>query len=301
MRIRNLLFIVLAVVVSVSLLCVWFIPSVQDFMAGNTMWNGVRTFCDKFHTIQLDSFADFPEEPDNKTLISIPYLHFSADELEKIYSFIESGGTLLLADDYGYGNQVLEYLGTTIRFDGKPVLDQLFCYKNQWLPKVVEFSQPGDFQYIILNHGTVLQNVTTSQTIAWTTESSYVDTNENLVWNEGETRGRLPVAAETNIGRGKLIIIGDPSLMINAMINRADNFAFISQLLGEANEEGEVLFDTSHLSKTPLDISKTALMRIRDVMVKPYPLMAIILVIFLGVSIWTMSIGGTFGKQPQNS
>jgi hypothetical protein len=301
MKIHNLLFIVLAVVAAISVLCIWFVPSVQDFMSGNTMWNGVRTFCKDVSAIQLDSFDSLPAESANNILISIPYLQYSADDLEKIYSFLDSGGTLLLADDYGYGNQVLEYLGVTMRFDGKPVLDKLFCYKTQWFPKIVEFTPPGDFQSIILNHATVLQNIPTTQVIAWTVESSYIDTNENLVWDKGETKGRLPVAAKTSVGKGTLVIVGDPSLMINTMINRADNFAFITQLVGVDSEKRDVLFEISHLSKTPLDVSKTALMRIREVLSQPYPLAAIILAIFIGISIWTMKIGGIVGEQSQNS
>jgi len=301
MKVHNILFIVLAAVTAVSLLCVWFVPSVQNFMIGNTMWNGIRVFSDDVSATQLDTLDNMQEDPGTSILISVPYLQYSTDELEKIQSFVNGGGTLLLADDYGYGNQLLEHLGVTIRFDGKPVLDPLFCYKTQWFPKIIEFTPPGDFQLIILNHATALHNVLAEQVIAWTAESSYIDSNENLTWDEGEIKGRLPVAAKTSVGRGTLIVVGDPSLMINTMINYADNFAFVNHLLGDPNEKKNVLFDTSHLSQTPLDTSKTELIRVYDVMATPYPLVAIILVIFIGVSIWVMRIGGAVGKQPQNS
>ncbi len=301
MKIHNLLFIVLAAVTAISLLCVWFVPSVQDFMVGNTMWNGVRAFSEYVSATQLESVNNLPEDPETSILISVPYLQYSSDELEKIRVFVDGGGTLLLADDYGYGNQLLEHLGVTMRFNGKPMLDPLFCYKTQWFPKVTEFTTPGDFQLVILNHATALQNVPATQVIAWTAESSYIDFNENLTWDKGEIKGRLPVAAKTSVGRGTLIVVGDPSLMINTMVNRADNFAFINHLLGDEKEKKNVLFDISHLSQTPLDTSKTALIRIREVMATPYPLVAIILVIFIGVSIWMMRIGGAVGKQPQNS
>ncbi len=300
MKIHNLLFIVLAAVTAISLLCVWFVPSVQDFMVGNTMWNGVRAFSEYVSATQLESVNNLPEDPETSILISVPYLQYSSDELEKIRVFVDGGGTLLLADDYGYGNQLLEHLGVTMRFNGKPMLDPLFCYKTQWFPKITEFTKPGDFQLVILNHATALQNVPATQVIAWTAESSYIDFNENLTWDKGEIKGRLPVAAKTSVGRGTLIVVGDPSLMINTMVNRADNFAFINHLLEDRNEKN-VLFDISHLSQTPLDTSKTALIRIREVMATPYPLVAIILVIFIGVSIWMMRIGGAVGKQPQNS
>jgi hypothetical protein len=300
MKIYNLIFIVLAIVAAISLLCVWFVPSVQDFMIGNTMWNGVRAFSKDFSAIQLASVNDLPDDPTTSILISVPYLQYRADELEKIISFVEGGGTLLLADDYGYGNQLLEHLDVTMRFNGKPMLDPLFCYKTQWFPKITEFTTPDDFQLVILNHATALQNVPATQVIAWTAESSYIDFNENLTWDESEIKGRLPVAAKTSMGRGTLIVVSDPSLMINTMVNRADNFAFIAYLL-EDRKEKDILFDISHLSQTPLDTSKAALTRIREVLATPYPLAAIILVIYIGVSIWMMRIGGAVGKQPQSS
>jgi hypothetical protein len=300
MKIHNLLLIVLAAVTAISLLCVWFVPSVQDFMVGNTTWNGVRAFSEYVSATQLESVNNLPEDPETSILISVPYVQYSSEELEKIRIFVDSGGTLLLADDYGYGNQLLEYLGVTMRFNGKPMLDKLFCYKTQWFPKITDFTTPGDFQCVILNHATALQNAPATQVIAWTAESSYIDSNENLTWDEGEIKGRLPGAAKTSVGRGTLIVIGDPSLMINTMVNRADNFAFINFLLEDRNEKN-VLFDISHLSQTPLDTSKAALTRIHEVMAMPYPLVAIILVIFIGISIWMMRIGGTVGKQPQNS
>lgn len=300
MKIHNLFFIVLAIVTAISLICVWFIPSVQDFMAGNTMWNGIRTFSEDVSATLLGSMENLSDNPDKNILISIPYLPYSQVELEDIRNFMESGGTLLIADDYGYGNQLLEYFGVTIRFNGKPVLDPLFCYKTQWFPEITEFAAPGDFQLVILNHATVLQGVSTEQVIAWTTASSYIDSNENLKRDEYEIKGQMPIAAKTNIGEGVLIVVSDPSLMINTMVNRADNFAFISFLLGERSGK-DVLFDTTHLSQTPLDISKTALVRNRDVMSTPYPLTALILVIFIGVSIWMLRTGGEVGKQPQNS
>lgn len=270
-------------------------------MIGNTMWNGIKNFSSEVSAAQLDSIKNLPGEPGNSVLISIPYLPYVAEDLEKIRGFVEGGGTLLLADDYGYGNQVLERLGVQARFDGRPLLDPLFCYKNQWMPKVIDFTAPGNFKTLILNHATALNQVPFEQVIAWSEESSYIDSNENQAWDKGESKGRLPVVAQTRVGKGVVIIISDPSLMINTMIGQADNRAFIVHLLGSQDNRKNILFDISHLSQTPLDVSKSWLDRMREIMREPYPLLAVILVIIIGISIWMTRIGDVVGKQPQNS
>ena len=61
MRVSSVLLPVVAIVLVISLLCVWFYPSVQDFMAGNTMWNGIRDFCAEFGAAGIDSLEELPE------------------------------------------------------------------------------------------------------------------------------------------------------------------------------------------------------------------------------------------------
>ncbi|GAI51779.1 unnamed protein product, partial [marine sediment metagenome] len=84
----------------------------------------------------VQSLSELPISPQEVTFILIPYLNFSLDELEEINNFVTRGGTLVLADDYGYGNQLLEHLGLKARFSGQPLLDPLINYKNKWFPQV---------------------------------------------------------------------------------------------------------------------------------------------------------------------
>ena len=60
----------------------------------------------------MASLDDLPASPAGSTLIVIPYLDLTSPELERIGRYITAGGNLILADDYGYGNQVLAYLGS---------------------------------------------------------------------------------------------------------------------------------------------------------------------------------------------
>ena len=291
MRVSSILFAVVVVILVISLLCVWFYPSVQDFMASNTMWNGLRSFNSEFGADNIDSLDDLPDLPDKTVLVAIPYLEYTNEELSKIKRFVDNGGTLLLMDDYGYGNSVLAYLGVSARFTNKPLLDPLFNYKNQSLPRITEFA-PGlkesGIDVIMLNHATTLTNVTESEATAFSSSTSFLDINENGVLDEGEPKGPFVVAAQLRLGKGTLALVSDPSIAINAMIGRDDNYDFIKYLTHYGGEQNRILVDRSHLIQTPLDVSKARLINAREILSSPYALVGIIAIIFVAVSRYTL-------------
>ncbi len=296
MRVSSVLLVVVALVLVISLLSIWFYPSIQDFMASNTMWNGIKSFSSEFSAEDIDSLDELPDLPGETVLISIPYLEFSDDELASIKRFVDSGGTLLLMDDYGYGNSVLAYLGVSVRFSNKPLLDPLFSYKNQWLPRITDFSPEiaeSGIDAIVLNHATTLFNTTASETIAWSSSSSFLDINENESWDLDEPKGPFPVAVQFRLGKGTVAIASDPSIMINSMVDRDDNYAFIQYLISRNDQEMNIQIDNSHLTEAPLDISKVRLRNGREMLSSPYALVGIMALIFIVVSRYTLGKGET--------
>jgi hypothetical protein len=267
-------------------------------MASNIMWNGIRNFSSEFGADNIDSLDNLPDLPEKAVLVAIPYLEYSDEELSKMKRFVDDGGTLLLMDDYGYGNSVLAYLGVSPRFTNKPLLDPLFCYKNQSIPQITDFA-PGvkesDIDVIMLNHATTLINVIESEAIAWSSSASFLDINENESWDEGEPKGPFAVAAEFRLGKGTLALVSDPSIVINAMVGRDDNYDFIRYLTRHKGEQKGMLVDSSHLTKAPLDVSKTRVIDSREVLSSPYALLGIIAMIFVAVSGFTLKKGETIG------
>ena len=298
MRVSSILFAVVILVLVISLLCIWFYPSVQDFMASNRMWNGIRSFCSEFSADNIDSLDNLPDLPEEAVLVAIPYLEYSDEELTNIKRFVDDGGTLLLMDDYGYGNSVLAYLGVGVRFTGKPLLDPLFCYKNQWMPRITDFApevKESGIEVVMLNHATTLTNAIESEAIAWSSSASFLDVNENGSWDEGEPKGPFAVAAKVRLGEGTLALVSDPSTIINAMVDRDDNYGFVRYLTGYKGEQEGILVDGSHLTKAPLDVSRTRLTGAREVLSSPYALLGITAIIFVAVSRYTLKKGETVG------
>jgi len=263
-------------------------------MASNTMWNGVRNFCSDFNADTIESLDELPDIADETALVAIPYLDYNDEELSKLKGFVEDGGTLLLLDDYGYGNSVLAYLDISVRFTNKPLLDPLFCHQNQWLPRITDLTskvKESGIDAMVLNHATTLTNVEQTEIIAWSSTASFLDINENESWNEGEPKGPFPVAIEVRFGKGTLAIASDPSIMINSMVDRDDNYNFIKYLTTHQGEQKAILVDSSHLTKTPLDVSKTRLTGVREILATPYPLLGIVALVFVVVSRYTLRKG----------
>ena len=180
---------------------------------------------------------------------------------------------LLLMDDYGYGNQVLRALGLEMEFDGDPLLDPYLCYRNQWLPLVTELApdlKEAGIEQLILNYATALQVSGPYEVLARSSDTAFLDRNRNEFWDEGEPTGSLAVVAQTAVGRGTVIAISDPSILINSMVGRGENGAFLRHLISGAGENPWIALDTSHLPKVPLDRGKDSWEMARERLSVPY-------------------------------
>jgi hypothetical protein len=278
MKTSTLLPMVGIMVLVVSLVCIWFFPSVQDFMAANEMWNGISRFSKEFQAKSIDSLG--AAMPTDATLIAIAYLDYTEPELTLIERFVTGGGTLLLMDDFGYGNTVLAHLGIEARFSHQPLLDPLFCYKNPALPMITDFSPKVDgVDEVLMNHATTLVGVVDPAVLSRSSASSFLDSNENSSYDEAEPKGPFAVAAKYKVGEGAVVLVSDPSTLINSVVGRFDNYAFIAGLSGSWSGQPPFI-DRSHLAKAPLDVSKTKLTSIRTWLASPYIVVILVAVVF---------------------
>ncbi len=294
MRLINLLAASLVVFLVSSSLLVWFYPTTRDFDPENPFWNGSKNSVKLIEAKPIDNLNELPESSEKAVLIEIPYEPLSEQELVKLSDFLTDEGVLILMDDYGYGNMLLEHLDLSVRFANTPLLDPLFCYKNKWLPKITNVSQTLGVECIVLNHATALVNVSKEvEVVAWSSSFSFLDTDGDSYWSEGEPIGPLPVSALTRVGGGLLILVSDPSILINSMIDMADNRMFLSALIDLGGRGREVLLDTSHVPETTLEEAKAVLKSVRDFLALPCitpPVVAVIIVIATR-SLWSKARG----------
>ena len=280
---RRVLWISGVVTVIVLGVLVWFYPVIDDFREDNPSWNGTTVFAAQFAATGVNSLlADLPLDASGTTLVLVPYTEFSAAELEQVKLYVSGGGTLLLMDDYGCGNEVLEYLGLSVRFYGTPLLDPLFNYKNKQFPRITEFSSSSpltaDVETMVLNHATALKDVPEADVIAQSSSFSFLDENGNSTWDEDEDepKGPFAVIATTTYGTGKIILVADPSILINSMEGMEDNAVFLRNATGS---DSQVLLDQSHLPERALAVAKEELEETRHFMGAPLVVLGIIVVV----------------------
>jgi hypothetical protein len=291
---------VVAVILIISLVCIWFYPSVQDLATANNMWNGIKKMTGELQAETITSLDDLPDAPQNTALIVVPNKDYSDEEMVRLQQFVEGGGRLVLMDDYGYGNRILAHMGVAITFAAQPLLDPLFCYQNQQMPRSTDFSswiQERGISVITLDRATALNNVDASEAIAWSSPSSFLDLDNDGSWQESEPKGPFTVAAEFRLGRGTVDVVASPGMMINSLYQKDDNLLFLKHLTGYEAGTETILVDGSHLSTTPLDVSKIRLLEIRQTLSNPYAVLGILLLVFLAVSVYTLRKGETLGSS----
>lgn len=300
MKPNSILLAVVAAIFIISLLCIWLYPSIQDLATANSMWNGIRKTMGELSAETITSLDDLPEASRNTALLVVPSKDYGPEGAARLRRFVEGGGRLVLMDDYGHGNQVLSQMGVGITFAAQPLLDPLFCYQNQNMPRTTDFSPQIEEQgisVITLNRATTLSNVDASQVIAWSSPSSFIDLDNDGSWQEGEPKGPFPVAAEFHLGSGVVEIVASPGMMINSLHQRDDNLLFLKYLTGYEAGTERVLVDSSHLSTAPLDVSKVRLLEIRQMLSGPHAVLGILLLAFLAVSVFTLRKGEVLGSR----
>jgi hypothetical protein len=282
MESRKVLPALILIIVLVSCAIIWFYPPTGDFRVDNPAWNGYSELSKNTGALALASLSDLPSSGDGTALVLVPYEQFTTIELSEINNYVSSGGTLVLLDDYGYGDQVLGNLGLNARFSGQTLLDPLFNYKNKWFPTITDFSPTTanvNVSSIVFNHATYLNGTTGMMPIAFSSDFSFADANNNATYDAGELNGPLAVAAYAKLGQGFVVVVSDPSLAINGMIYQGSNREFINKIVYIGGGVSQVYIDQSHLPATALDEAKGALAVVYGVVAYPLGTLALIVVV----------------------
>ena len=282
MQSRKVLPVLMLLIVLVLSAIVWFYPPTGDFRVDNPFWNGLSSLSDQTKIVPVDSLGNLPSSGKGTALLLVPYEQLTTTELAQLRSYVSSGGTLVILDDYGFGNQILTSLGLNMKFTGQPLLDPLFDYRNEWLPKITDFTSTpasANVSSIVFNHATALNGTSDVSVIASSSSFSFLDVNNNGEWDSGEPTGPLPVAAYVKVDQGYVVTVADPSLLINGMINMDDNLHFTNNIVSIQGSNPQVFVDQSHLPKAALDGAKADLAVVYGVVASPLGTLSLIVVV----------------------
>jgi hypothetical protein len=159
---------------------------------------------------------------------------------------VRRGGTLVVADDYGpHANELLWQVGASARLDGRPVRDTQSNYRSAAMPVATPAADhpfAEGVESLTLNHGTVVEPGEATPLFN-TSEHAYVDADRNGRLGPNETLEVHTVATVEPVGEGQVVVVGDSSAFINAMVERPGNRAFLRALL---SGHGTVVLDHSH-------------------------------------------------------
>ena len=184
-----------------------------------------------------------------------PTRPYAEAKAEPIRAFLDSGGTVVVgADDGTAPNQLLAALGAESRFDGRPLRDEQRYYRSPALPvasDVRESPLTRDVSRLTLNHATAIDAAENGTAIVNSSGFAYTDTNANGELDDWESLDRYPVVVSEAVGDGRLILVGDASVFINAMVDRSDNRQFSRNL---ATDSEAMLLDYSHRAGLPVGV-----------------------------------------------
>lgn len=250
----------------------WVSPSQTDFAPSNWYWDGLRSAVREFNLTPLISLGDLPLTPSETALVLIPSLPPSRADLEALKAYVENGGVLILLNDFGAGNAVLTGLEVGARFDDRLLVDPLFSHRSRRLPRIVDLLRgplAEGVETLVLNHATVISEDPGLRIVARSSLASFLDANRNGQRDPGEPQGPFVVAGLARVGAGRAVLISDPSIMLNGMLDLGDNRRFVRNVLSLAGTNGKVFVDQSLLPRAPMDVAKLALLRGRAALAHP--------------------------------
>jgi len=280
---------VAAFTVVIVAVVLWVLPSSTDYSPANPRWNGLRVVAREHGVVGIGSLDALPSGA-NTVLVVLPSSPPTRAETDRLRAFLAGGGTLVVMDDFGPGNAVLQGLGVAARFSGQPLADGLFNYRSAYLPRIMDFIPSPiteGLEQLVLNHATVISPLGDLRAVALSSAVSYLDTNGSGRRDAGEPTGPFPVVAFGRVGGGSLVLVADSSLLLNAMLPLGGNRRLAGNIFRLAGERPQILLDEVHLPHRPLDLAKAVLRAGRE-SVSPPPVTFVLVMGALAIPLMSL-------------
>jgi hypothetical protein len=249
------------------------LSSDADFSIYNSSWNGCSTLGREAYqtgsflpTIDISSsseekvvhssFADLSDQldpTDSAIMIIGPELDFDIDEGRFVHDFLNEGGMVLLADDVGSGNQLLGYLNTSTRVSGEIMIDLSFMKKAEFAVTndLVPHNITEGVETLLMNYPSTISHSKETRPLINSSGASWQDRTRNGRRDVGEPLGPFSILTVEKYGKGQLIVLSEPSFLINNMRNQMDNSQLVSNLIDYISRERDTLvIDESHRDLT---------------------------------------------------
>lgn len=226
----------LAVLIGAVALFVHLSTTDAEFSRYNPSWNGTSAFfaaLDERGAVGVADPGELAGHPNATLLVVAPGRAPTAAEAAAYRAFVATGGTLVLADDFGAGNALLAAVGSTMRLDQRNLssLERAFELPGAPLGYPVEGAPlAANLSTVVFDHPVA---VTGGTPFLESSRLSWMDDDGNGRADPNETLGRFALAASEEVGAGRVVVVADASLFINAMqgLRVGDNALLLARLV----------------------------------------------------------------------
>ena len=204
-------------------------------------------------TVIVTDTAGYETEEAERTVAVIlsPEYPYDDTEAERIASFVESGGTLVVADSSGqHTNPLLDAVGASSRIDGDLLRDEREYYRSPALPVTTPTSAHpyvADADGLTLNYGSAL-SAGDANVLVRSSEYGYLDRDASGNLTDGDEMAAHPIVTLEQVGDGEVVVVSDASVFINTMLEHDGNRGLATGLF---STHDRVLFDVSHSGEIP--------------------------------------------------
>jgi hypothetical protein len=243
MRKASLLLIALAIIILV-LGSARFYFSEADYTLENYGWNGLSQLSSAPDVKPLYSIADLSRPGSGNTLLIVsPATNFSPDESAQVLSFLQSGGKVIVLDDFGKADSLLYDINSPITINPVLLCQYEDHYTNQSFP-IISNMTPSTYTEkvtkLVLNYPASLSVTGSAEVLASSSRTGWLD-DGNITLDAYEQMGTYPVMARSTYAGGELLVVSDPDVLVNSMLDKGDNRVFLSNII-----DGAVWVDASH-------------------------------------------------------
>ncbi len=235
-------------------LCAHLTSNTLEFSQYNTNWNGTSSFfasLDRDTTVMIHEARELAPFTNDATLLIIaPSRAPTDDEILAYQTFLDNGNTIIIADDFGQGASILKKTGSAITLPGGQLASIDRQYANPYTIAVYQVrneSPVGSCPSLLLNRPSRVEG---GEPLMMTSVLSWIDNDGNRRLNAGETMGQFAVIASERISRGRIVVIADPSLFINAMQVTEGGYANDCLMQNLARPGGPLLVDQMNTRTT---------------------------------------------------
>ena len=209
-----------------------FAGSSDEYSRYNTGWNGTSEFFGNIPDAQCVWDTDALSGKSGTTLLVIaPSADFTG---EGLFPYLSAGNTVIIFDQNGNANAFLVSVGSSIHVHDAEVRSSNMEYKDAGLfrAEVLTNLYGTNVSHLFFNYPGY---VTGGETIIQTSSLAWVDLDGDNTADANEPLKVYSLAASDSIGNGKLVVVADPSLFVNNMLDRkhTENMAVLHALLQE--------------------------------------------------------------------